>query len=417
MPEQNIELRLSFDAPVEKVNALIDTSYYKGDAATIAVGTVATGAAGSDATVVNSGTKNNAVFDFVIPRGDRGENGEMSRADFCAGEKWSNPNIIDHAAAADSAISASTSVTKDITDSSSAVATTSFVSLLAEHMVPVGYCFEWSPVGRTFHGTKTEISTDGTVWTAVYDSSVSGEYVELPEGKSLPGGSARYIRDRCAGNSLDACDMWTRLEAFSAGVNVALDKSVTSNITFTGGSPGAVTGSAAGVNYGADVSGGGYITVDLGEVYALDYIRVLHCFSSTDSPVDLSSAQKVHDYFGFGRWAACGMGRTAVGVDEYSAGFGGAGACGGSQTHYHTLPVAVDNNNSGDFGQWQVWDGFSAAGATGDKVDATASFTSANHLALTGAATPGNFTGKFFNSFAASGMPPYIVVYRWVRTA
>lgn len=36
--------------------------------------------------------------------------------------------------------------------------------------------------GRTFHGTKTEISTDGTSWTVLRDSAVSGEYVETSNG-------------------------------------------------------------------------------------------------------------------------------------------------------------------------------------------------------------------------------------------
>lgn len=44
----------------------------KGDAATIAVGTVTTGAEGSSATVTNSGTTKDAVFNFSIPRGNTG---------------------------------------------------------------------------------------------------------------------------------------------------------------------------------------------------------------------------------------------------------------------------------------------------------------------------------------------------------
>lgn len=46
-----------------------------GTAATIAVGTVTTGAAGSDATVTNSGTTSAATFDFTIPKGDQGIQG------------------------------------------------------------------------------------------------------------------------------------------------------------------------------------------------------------------------------------------------------------------------------------------------------------------------------------------------------
>ena len=47
----------------------------QGDAATIAVGTTTTGGAGTAAQVTNSGTSSEAVFDFVIPKGDQGEPG------------------------------------------------------------------------------------------------------------------------------------------------------------------------------------------------------------------------------------------------------------------------------------------------------------------------------------------------------
>ena len=46
-----------------------------GAAATIAVGTVSTGAAGSNAAVVNVGTEAAATFNFTIPRGDTGAPG------------------------------------------------------------------------------------------------------------------------------------------------------------------------------------------------------------------------------------------------------------------------------------------------------------------------------------------------------
>lgn len=57
-----------------------------GDAATVTVGTVTTGAPGTSATVVNSGTSSAAVLDFTIPRGDKGESGsgagDMLAADY-----------------------------------------------------------------------------------------------------------------------------------------------------------------------------------------------------------------------------------------------------------------------------------------------------------------------------------------------
>lgn len=46
-----------------------------GSAATVTVGTVTTGEAGTDASVTNSGTESAAVFDFVIPKGADGAPG------------------------------------------------------------------------------------------------------------------------------------------------------------------------------------------------------------------------------------------------------------------------------------------------------------------------------------------------------
>lgn len=46
-----------------------------GTAATIAVGTVSTGAAGTSASIVNVGTTSAAIFDFIIPQGEKGETG------------------------------------------------------------------------------------------------------------------------------------------------------------------------------------------------------------------------------------------------------------------------------------------------------------------------------------------------------
>lgn len=51
------------------------TAGANGNAATITVGTVTAGAAGSDPEVTNVGNTQNAIFDFVIPRGNTGDTG------------------------------------------------------------------------------------------------------------------------------------------------------------------------------------------------------------------------------------------------------------------------------------------------------------------------------------------------------
>ena len=53
----------------------------KGTSATIRVGSVSTGDPGSDASITNSGDSSKAVFDFVIPRGDRGPAGTTLYSD------------------------------------------------------------------------------------------------------------------------------------------------------------------------------------------------------------------------------------------------------------------------------------------------------------------------------------------------
>lgn len=52
----------------------------EGKAATITVGTTATGEAGTSVSVTNSGTENAAVFNFTIPRGEQGIQGEPGSA-------------------------------------------------------------------------------------------------------------------------------------------------------------------------------------------------------------------------------------------------------------------------------------------------------------------------------------------------
>jgi hypothetical protein len=52
----------------------------KGDAASISLGTVSTGAAGSNASITTTGTPGAATFNFTLPRGDKGEVGNTGPA-------------------------------------------------------------------------------------------------------------------------------------------------------------------------------------------------------------------------------------------------------------------------------------------------------------------------------------------------
>lgn len=78
----------------------------KGDAATIEVGTVTTGEAGSDASVVNVGTLSAAKLNITIPRGATGLTGATG-ATGMAGGRWYNGTAITGTATTDTVFSGS----------------------------------------------------------------------------------------------------------------------------------------------------------------------------------------------------------------------------------------------------------------------------------------------------------------------
>lgn len=59
--------------------AKVDLGQVVGASSTITIGTVTTGAAGSSATVTNSGTASAAVLDFTIPKGDKGDTPSLEK--------------------------------------------------------------------------------------------------------------------------------------------------------------------------------------------------------------------------------------------------------------------------------------------------------------------------------------------------
>lgn len=77
----NIEQNKNISASIENNQNLTASGTQRGpqgipgEAATIELGTVNTGEAGTDVIITNSGTENAAVFNFTIPRGDKGEQG------------------------------------------------------------------------------------------------------------------------------------------------------------------------------------------------------------------------------------------------------------------------------------------------------------------------------------------------------
>jgi len=73
----------------------------KGDAATIQIGTVTTGDAGTQVQITNSGDGSDAVFNFVIPKGDKGDKGDQGEGLGTHEQTIANHDDVDLAGAKD----------------------------------------------------------------------------------------------------------------------------------------------------------------------------------------------------------------------------------------------------------------------------------------------------------------------------
>ncbi|QFG12910.1 minor tail protein [Arthrobacter phage Mimi] len=71
--------------------------------------------------------------------------------------------------------------------------------------------------GRSYNGTKTEVSADGTNWFTLYDSAASGTYVETSAGKThtFATRGVRYIRDWLNGSTSNTGNHWLEIQAFN----------------------------------------------------------------------------------------------------------------------------------------------------------------------------------------------------------
>lgn len=70
--------------------------------------------------------------------------------------------------------------------------------------------------GRTYNATKTEVSTDNTNWSTVFDSAASGTYTESSAGKTSTFSTTpvRYIRDWINGSSINTGNHWVEIQAY-----------------------------------------------------------------------------------------------------------------------------------------------------------------------------------------------------------
>lgn len=111
-----------------------------------------------------------------------------------------------------------------------------------------------------------------------------------------------------------------------------------------------------------------------------------------DDPTDLSTPEKVAQYFGYGTWAAFGAGQFLLGA----GGSYQAGNTGGEAEHTLTLNEIPSHVHS----TWRV------------DLDKSGKYDVAS-----GSYDMNNSTGSSGGGQAHNNMPPYIVVYRWQRIA
>jgi RHS repeat-associated protein len=91
------------------------------------------------------------------------------------------------------------------------------IDLGAKYRVDKIKVWHYANDGRTYHNTKTQVSSDGVSWFTVFDSAVSGEYPETAAGKThtFTARSVRYIRDYLNGNTVNAYNHWVELEGLA----------------------------------------------------------------------------------------------------------------------------------------------------------------------------------------------------------
>ena len=186
--------------------------------------------------------------------------------------------------------------------------------------------------GRIYYGNEVSVSPDNTAWTIVYE----GSYGSTSAGKTIENtvsgyssiiklDNTRYIRSCSNGNSTNSGNHWVELEAFANGINVAFKKPVTGTVeAYPGYLYSRITDGIIDTAVYANATGSGKncITVDLGSVFDLNYIKLWHYYADNrtyyDSTIEVSpnntNWRTVHN----GNYIQTSAGTKIVDVDYVS---------------------------------------------------------------------------------------------------
>ena len=170
---------------------------------------------------------------------------------------------------------------------------------------------------RTYNESRTQISIDGITWTDIFNSATEGTYTETSSGKTTqiqnsysnlyyPGNRAplvdyylnydytgvntdisrypatalpqtRYIKDFLNESNVSIGNHWVEIEAYQNGINVALNKTITSPNTITNIQY-ITNGNTDSTQYTGGDAGSVNVTVDLGDLYVIDVVKVYHYY-------------------------------------------------------------------------------------------------------------------------------------------
>lgn len=128
-------------------------------------------------------------------------------------------------------------------------------------------------------------------------------------------------------------------------------------------------------------------------------VGYIFSWAPVDDGPDLSTAQKVAEYFGFGTWKEYGAGQVLVGVDSGQTEFATVGKTGGEKTHMLTVSELASHRHA-----YAVDTSVTYTGTPGFDMFKVADSGSSN-------------TGETGGNQPHNNLQPYITVYRWQRIA
>lgn len=434
-----------------------------GTAATITIGTVTTGAAGSEVEVVNSGTSLNAILDITIPQGDTGAAGAGVPAGGATGQvlvkatnadydyTWTTPSgsgdmlasVYDPTNKAADAFSMGNMVettTKKVMTDTERTKLTNAVTGPASSADNTIARYNGT-TGKVVQGSGVQINDADDLYTpGLIESDLviaapqmavdeiieyyvdSGLLIEnvlfkdgLVDGRSLPddGDKLDGIEPGAQMNEVSAADLATKANA----TDLSSHTGNTSN-------PHGVTKAQVGLSNVDNTSDASKLAAFLNAAYPVGSIYINANVST--NPATL---------LGIGTWEAWGVGKAIVGIDTTQTEFDTAEETGGEKTHTlttsempshsHTqaahshqpsntgFDFLAANGNVAVNGTSRV---FPATGSTNNFVYANAADNvTINEYSTTNSVTPAiNNTG---GDGAHNNLQPYQVGYVWKRTA